>query len=281
MPIWSASFSDVRLFGRWTASLRRRRRDRHRLARVVGQHAGGQDAQRCSPCAIDMRSAVWFASACAISWPMTCASSSSVGSTLLDQPGVDRHAAAGHAPGVDGLRVVDDLHAPLPLRAVGPHLDGLRHEPLGDHFDAVQQPLVGDQLALLLVLAHLLRISLARGADRLLLGHEHQLRAARWGSSRSGGDQQRARQASSGLRKFMVLLACRRAKPRMMHCPAAARPGRSVAASVRPGGFPEVPARPPAKSLAVSGRVLQHVRSASAAGAAYTALSASAAIRPA
>ncbi len=72
----------------------------------------------------------------------------------------------------------------------GPHLHGLGDQALGDHAHALQHARVGDELALLLVLAHLLRVGLARSADGLLLGDQHQLRAA--GRARgAGGDQQR------------------------------------------------------------------------------------------
>jgi hypothetical protein len=212
--------------------LRRRRRGRHRLARVVGQHAGGEDPRiarerhrHALGCVVrecvrdlvphDLREFI-------------------VGRVdLLDQPGVDRHAAARHAPGVDGLRVVDDLHAPLPLGALGAHPDGLAHEPLGDHFDAVQQPRVGHQLAFLLVLAHFLRVRLARGADRLLLGHQHQLLAP-GGARRTGGDDQRR---CEGEQRLADVHSCTWAWPagdrRMMHRPGRQRKGTGTVNTVR------------------------------------------------
>ncbi len=48
------------------------------------------------------------------------------GIDFLDQPGVDGHATTCHAPGIDGFGVVDDRHAPLPLRRIRPHPDRLR-----------------------------------------------------------------------------------------------------------------------------------------------------------
>jgi len=38
---------------------------------------------------------------------------------LVDQAGVDCHLAAGHAPGIDHLGVIDDHHLPFPVAGIG------------------------------------------------------------------------------------------------------------------------------------------------------------------
>ncbi|MNC92123.1 hypothetical protein D3C83_84940 [compost metagenome] len=88
MPIWSASDSPVRLFGSWIATTE---------ASCAPVRASAPYSSRatataatcvaiCEVMAIDMRSRVWSASACAISWPITCAISSSVAFSWSHMP---------------------------------------------------------------------------------------------------------------------------------------------------------------------------------------------------
>ena len=91
MPIWSASDSPWRLFGSWIASTAAS------CAPVSARPAPGPESRvpttiaaavvaTAVVIAIDMRSRVWSASACAISWPITCAISSSVALSWSHMP---------------------------------------------------------------------------------------------------------------------------------------------------------------------------------------------------
>jgi hypothetical protein len=97
------------------------------------------------------------------------------GIQLLDQAGVDRHASAGHAPGVDRLRIVDDMHAPLPLLGFRPVLDRLRHQLLGDADHACARRRIVVELALFVDRLEHRDIGFLRSGDRGVFRHQHQL----------------------------------------------------------------------------------------------------------
>ncbi len=110
------------------------------------------------------------------------------GFELLDQPGVHRHLAAGHAEGVHRLRIVDQLHFPVPLCRVGPEAHRLRDQAIGDLAQVLRARRAGLDLLLLGEPAHHAVVGRRRLADRHRLGHHHQLAAAGQGIGRAAGE---------------------------------------------------------------------------------------------
>ena len=84
---------------------------------------------------------------------------------LVKQPGVDRHAPACHAPGIDGFRVIDDRHAPLPVGGIGVQGDGLGNQSAGNGSYPVRQLGVVQQLVFLVQVADRAQVGLFRLDD--------------------------------------------------------------------------------------------------------------------
>jgi len=96
---------------------------------------------------------------------------------LVDQAGVDRHLAAGHAPGIDGLGIVDHLDAPFPALCFRSIFDRLSDQPSGDCPHPRGYRRVAVDLAFLLQRLQHRHVGLLRFRDGLVLGDQHQLLA--------------------------------------------------------------------------------------------------------
>ncbi len=94
------------------------------------------------------------------------------GLDLLHQAAVEGHAPAGHGPGIDRVRIIDDMDAPLPAGGLGTEFDGLGNEPAGNGLHPRLETGIIVQLALLSRLLEHLEIGGLRGHDSLLLGNQ-------------------------------------------------------------------------------------------------------------
>ena len=172
MPTMSASVSSLAA-----------EHQRQQLAAHVGDQRGrccpGRTAprrsrwRRASPPILPMRSRACSRSACAISWPMIIATSSSVSCSFWQDAVVEGDLAAGHAEGVD-LLAADQVDLPLPLLRARVPLRGERNDALRDVAQPLQLRVVGGrQRALAARLLQHLPV-LLRGGGLDLLGR-HQL----------------------------------------------------------------------------------------------------------
>ena len=95
---------------------------------------------------------------------------------LLEDAGVERDLAAGHAPRVD-LRRSEDVHLPLPIRRVLPEHGGLRDDALRDRADALDLLRVAVDVALRALLLEHLLVGERRALVYLGRGDEEELAA--------------------------------------------------------------------------------------------------------
>ena len=117
------------------------------------------------------------------------------GVELLHETAVNRHLAAGHAPCVHRVWLVDERYAPRPIPGVREHCFGLADEPPRDRAQPVCQHWVIEELVLRADIAHGCRVGALRFDDRRFRRDEHELGAPRWagraGAEHRGGEQRR------------------------------------------------------------------------------------------
>ena len=105
-----------------------------------------------------------------------------------EQARVDRHAAARHAPGIDGFGAVYQCDAPGPVAGVGILLHRRGYHAAGNHLHPVCQHGIVQQLVLLVQLAHGAHVGLAGFDNGRLRRNQHQLAAA-GGAGGTAADQ--------------------------------------------------------------------------------------------
>ena len=107
---------------------------------------------------------------------------------LLEQAGVDGHAAARHAPGIHRVRVVDNRHTPLPVSRARIFLHGYGYQSAGNGGNAFGQRFVAGQLVLLVEVGNRAQVGGARLHDSRFRGNQHELGASR-GAGGTGAEQ--------------------------------------------------------------------------------------------
>src|SRR2546422_974244 len=95
---------------------------------------------------------------------------------LLEDAGVQRDLATGHAPRVD-LRRGEDIHLPFPTRCVLPEHTGLRDDAPGDRADALDLLRIPVDVALRALLLEYLLVGERRALVHLRRGDEEELAA--------------------------------------------------------------------------------------------------------
>ena len=112
---------------------------------------------------------------------------------LFEQARVRRHAATGHAPGVDGVVLVDNGDTPLPGSGGGIQGHRFGNQAAGNGGDAPRDKGIGRQFVGSIQFPDGAEISLARLDDRRLGRNQHELtapgRARGTGAERRGGQQ--------------------------------------------------------------------------------------------
>ena len=121
------------------------------------------------------------------------------GVELADEAAVERHLAAGHAPSVHRLRLVDERHAPVPIAGVREHRHRLADEPAGDPGHAVREQRIIEELVVRAQVPQGGGVGALRFDDGRLGRHEQELGAPGW-ARRAGaeqGDGEKPRQRAS------------------------------------------------------------------------------------